>query len=397
MAWSQILGHERQTDAFRNIVVRRRLAHAYLFVGPAGIGKRLFAKELAKALLCEGLSSPLPLGGGPGVRVKDQGTSPIRVNEELEKISATPPSPPAPLPGGEGGNLDACDQCESCLLVDAGTHPDLFQVSRPEDKNEMPAEVMTDLCRNFSFKTARGHGKIGLIDDADDFNEESANCFLKTLEEPPPGSTFILLGTSLDRQLATIKSRCQMVRFAPLVDNHVRQLLQKQGVEDAAMLDRLVRLSGGSPGQALALADETLWQFRRTLLQAFAQPKVDSVALGKSLVEFAEEAGKETAMQRRRAHQVLRLLIESFTDALRLQAGAAPRSAESAELPLLASLAQRAEPEKIQALLERCLETEAHLGRYVQLSLVLEGLLDALGQLLEDVGPLPLRYQGFAV
>ena len=237
--------------------VHSRLAHAYLFVGPAGIGKRLFAKELAKALLCEAKKRP--------------------------------------------GTLEACDQCESCLLVDAGTHPDLFQVSRPEDKNEMPAEVMTNLCRDFCLKAARGHGKIGLIDDADDFNEESANCFLKTLEEPPPGSIFILLGTSLDRQLATIKSRCQMVRFAPLPDNHVRQLLQEQGVEDAAMLDRLVRLSGGSPGQALALADETLWQFRRSLLQAFAQPKVDSVALGKSLVEFAEEAGKETASQRRRA------------------------------------------------------------------------------------------------
>ena len=93
---------------------------------------------------------------------------------------------------------------------------------------------------------------------------------------------------------------------------------------------------------------------------------------------------------------MLRLLIESFTDALRLQAGAAPRSAEPAELPLLASLAQRAEPDKIQAMLERCLEAETHLGRYVQLSLVLEGLLDALGQLLEDAGPLPLRYQGFS-
>ena len=54
MSWSQILGHQRQIDAFRQIVGRRRLAHAYLFVGPAGIGKRLFAKQLAKALLCEG-------------------------------------------------------------------------------------------------------------------------------------------------------------------------------------------------------------------------------------------------------------------------------------------------------------------------------------------------------
>ena len=281
--------------------------------------------------------------------------------------------------------------------MDAGTHPDLFAVARPEDKNEFPIDVMKELCRNFSLTTARGHGKIGILDDADDLNDEAANCFLKTLEEPPPRSVFILVGTSIDRQLATIKSRCQLVRFAPLLDEHVRHLLKKQGVEDGAMLDRLVQAADGSPGQALALADESLWNFRRDLLKGLTQPKVDSVGLARAFIEFAEEAGKEGSLQRRRATQALRLLIEALTDALRLSAGAAPRSAQSAELPLVEILAQRAGAEKIQALLERCLETEAQVGRYVQLSLVLEGLLDALGQLLETSGPLPLRYQGFAV
>jgi len=351
MSWSQILGHRERIDAFRRIVASERLAHAYLFVGPAGIGKRRVALELAKALLCE----------------------------------------------SRKGDLDACDHCASCLLVDAGTHPDLFTVGRPEDKNEVPIEVMKELCKSFSLKSARGHGKIGILDDADDLNEESANCFLKTLEEPPPQSLFILVGTSIDRQLSTIKSRCQLVRFAPLSDDHVREILKMQGIADAAMLERLVRLGGGSPGQALALADEALWTFRRELLKGLVQPRVDSVGLARKFVDFAEEAGKETALQRRRAMQMLRLLIESLVDALRLQAGAAPRSAESADLPLVESLAQRAGIEKIEAALERCLETETHLGRYVQISLVLEGLVDSLGQLLEQPGPPPLRYQGFAV
>src|SRR5262245_5124592 len=227
MSWSQILGHADRIESFRQIVARNRLAHAYLFVGPPGVGKRRFAQELAKALLCE-----------------------------------------AP----RASSLDACDHCDACHLVDAGTHPDLFAVARPEDKNEMPIEVMKELCRNFSLKTARGHGKIGILDDADDLNEESANCFLKTLEEPPPNSLFILVGTSIDRQLATIKSRCHMVRFAPLSDEHVKTLLQRQGVDDAAMLARLVRLSAGSPGQGMALADESLWKFRRTLLDALVKP-----------------------------------------------------------------------------------------------------------------------------
>jgi hypothetical protein len=121
------------------------------------------------------------------------------------------------------------------------------------------------------------------------------------------------------------------------------------------------------------------------------------VALAKRFVEFAEEAGKEGSLQRRRASEALALLVASLLDVLRLQAGAAPRSAEPAELPWLEALAKRAETDKILALLERCVETEAQVGRYVQLSLVLEGLLDALGQMLEQAGPPPLRYQGFAV
>jgi DNA polymerase III subunit delta' len=352
MSWSQILGHEDRIAAFRGIVERGRLAHAYLFIGPDGVGKRRFARELAKALLCEAKGKP-----------KDA--------------------------------LEACDHCDACLLVDAGTHPDLFMVGKPEDKNEFPIEIMKDLCRDFSLKSARGHGKFGIIDDADALNDESANCFLKTLEEPPPGSVFFLIGTSLDRQLATIKSRCQLVRFAPLSDAQVRMLLKDQEIAPA-ILDRVVRLADGSPGQAVALADEKLWEFRTSLLQAFAQPKVDSVALGKAFVEFVEKAGKETALQRGRAYQVLRLIIEAFTDVLRLQAGLTARSADPADLPRLTALAQRADAEKIHALLERCLETETQLGRYVQVSLVLEGLMDALGQLLENTGPLPVRYLGFA-
>ncbi len=354
MSWSNILGHERQIDAFRDIVARGRLAHAYLFIGPPGVGKRRFARELAKALLCE--------TGTPGDRP-----------------------------------LAACDQCDGCKLVDAATHPDLFFAEMPEEKNEFPIEVMRDLCRNFGFKSARGHGKVGIIDDADDFNEESANCFLKTLEEPPPGSLLILIGTSLDLQMETIKSRCQIVRFAPLADEHVRTLLQQQEVTDPAMLDRLTRLASGSPGVALELADESLWRFRRDLLQTMTQPRFDSVALGKTLVAFVEDAGKESATQRRRANQTLTLLIASLTDALRLQSGGAARSAESAELPLLSSLAQRVQPDKILAMLERCLETEWHLGRYVQISLVLEGLVDAFVPLLDPTKAVPLRYEGFSV
>src|SRR5207253_1902545 len=124
-----------------------------------------------------------------------------------------------------------------------------------------------------------------------------------------------------EKQLATIISRCQLIRFAPLPQDLVAQLLKKQGVADAKLVERLARMSGGSPGQALALADPALWDFRRQLIAGLTRPRPDSVALAKSWTHFIEEAGKEAALQRRRAAQVLRLLIEFLNDAVRISVG----------------------------------------------------------------------------
>src|SRR5262245_23591155 len=164
VSWQRVRGHEALIQAFDRALQRGRLAHAYLFTGPPGVGKRLFAHELAKALLCE--------------------------NPSTDRV-------------------EACDRCSACAQVEAGSHPDFFAVSRPEENLEMPIRVMQELCHALSLKPARGKRKIAVIDDADDFNEESANSFLKTLEEPPPHSLLILIGSSADRQLPTIVSRCQ--------------------------------------------------------------------------------------------------------------------------------------------------------------------------------------------
>jgi DNA polymerase-3 subunit delta' len=333
MSWPRICGHDRVIAGFAHVVNGGRLAHAYLFAGLPGIGKRLFARELAKTLLCE-------------ERRPDQ--------------------------------FAACNECISCTLFDAGTHPDFFAVARPEDDNELPIDLMRELCRSFALKTARGKGKIAVLDDADDLNDESANCFLKTLEEPPPRSVFILVGTTAERQLATVVSRCQLIRFAPLSDNVVSEILKQQGVEDSAHIARLVRLSGGSPGQAMALADPELWKFRGTLLEGLARSQPDTVALGRAWTEFVEEAGKDTALQRRRAGLVLRLLIEFLNDALAVSVGKAPKVAD--DLLLLQTFARRVDPDRLMILVERCLEAEFHLGRYVQIVLALEGLMDAVGQ-----------------
>lgn len=336
MSWQRIRGHDALVEAFRRAVHRGRLAHAYLFTGPAGIGKRLFAVELAKALLCEAQR--------------------------------------------ESSGLDACDQCSACVQIEAGTHPDFFQAVRPADSHEFPISLMRELCQDFSLRSARGRGKVVLIDDADDLNEESSNCFLKTLEEPPPGSILILIGSSADRQLPTVVSRCQVVRFAPLAIDIVDDLLREQGLEDKALRERVVQLSGGSPGFAQALADSDLVDFRRRLFDELARPTPDTVALAKKWMELVEDAGKESAAQRERARLMLHLLSDFLADALAINQGAAIRRVEADDHPALNALAGRLGTERLLSLLERCLEADRQVERRVQLVLVLEGLLDALGQ-----------------
>jgi DNA polymerase-3 subunit delta' len=335
VSWQRIRGHDALAQAFDRVVRRGRLAHAYLFTGPPGVGKRLFADELAKALLCE-----------------------------------DPPN----------GRLEACDRCAACALVVAGTHPDLFVAGRPEDSLEVPIEVVRELCRSFGLKSSRGRGKVAILDDADDLNDAAANSFLKTLEEPPPRSVLLLIGTSADRQLPTILSRCQVVRFTPLPTALVAELLRAGGLEDPALVERLARLSGGSPGQAEALAEPALWEFRRTLLEGLTRPQIDSVALAQAWVRFVEEAGKEAAAQRRRAALMVRLLIDFLNAALSLRVGATPTLAEPEDLPALQALADRADADQLVELLQRCLDAAAQIDRRVQLVLVLEALVDALGQ-----------------
>jgi DNA polymerase-3 subunit delta' len=261
--------------------------------------------------------------------------------------------------------------------VEANTHPDVFSVSTPEGKHELPVDVMRVFCERMSIKPSRGGRKVGIVLDADEFNEESANSFLKTLEEPPPGSLLLLLATSLERQLPTILSRCQVVHFAPLTPDDMRAVLKEQGVEESK-LDRLIAVGGGSVSQALALNDEAFDEVRRQLVEGITSPRPSFKGLAETWNRFNEEAGKETAAQRVRATLVLRLLIETIRQAMRLSVGAETPGLERGEAERLRAFAEQLGPDRLVELIDRCLEAEVHVKRYVQLVLVVESVLEPL-------------------
>jgi DNA polymerase-3 subunit delta' len=205
--------------------------------------------------------------------------------------------------------------------VIARTHPDLILISKPADKAFIPLEVFIGdaehrrqrgLCHDIGLKPFRGGRKIAIIDDADFLNVEGANSLLKTLEEPPPKSLLILLGSSEQKQLSTIVSRSQIVRFEPLTKDHVVTVLQRMELETTTPIKELAAASGGSVARAIELSDEDVYQFRSTLRTALASLDPGRDNFGKDILGFVESAGKDSSMRRARLRMVGDFAIEFF-------------------------------------------------------------------------------------
>jgi DNA polymerase-3 subunit delta' len=343
MSCVSIRGHDRALDSLRAGARAGRFPHAFLFVGPEGIGKKTFALRLAQALLCE---------------------------ENDEAL------------------LEPCGRCAGCVQVEAGTHPDLIVAGRPDDKQELPIRVIRDLCAEFGLKPARGRRKVAIVDDVDSMNDEAANAFLKTLEEPPPGAVLILVGTSAEQQLETIVSRCQVVRFDPLPADVLAALLLEKGVAaDAADAAKLAALADGSVSRAIGLADPELDRFRRDLIDGLASERgFDPAEQVQQLTEFCKKAGKEAAAQRRRAGLMVGELARLFRGVLWQTAGLEPPSADPADRLAIARLAERLEPEDVFLLADRALEADFHLARNLYMPLVLESLFHDLAKVVNPKG-----------
>jgi DNA polymerase-3 subunit delta' len=339
VSWHSVRGHDRIVSVLRTNLQSGRFPHAFLFVGPEGVGKRTFARTLAMALLCE------------------------RNAEAL---------------------LDPCETCPGCVQVRAGTHPDLIEAARPEDRQELPIRVIRELCAEFGLKPARGARKIAIVDDVDDMNDEAANAFLKTLEEPPPGAVLILIGTSAELQLQTIVSRCQVVRFDPISEPDLAALLVEEGVAtDPSDAARLAALGEGSVSRATGLADPDLERFRRGLIDELAlEHGFDPSELANRLAAFVRQAGKEASQQRRRASLLIDELARMFRGVLWQTAGMEPPCPDPADRRAAFLLAERLEPEDVFVLADRCLEATYHLERNLYLPLVLESLFQDLGKLI---------------
>ena len=190
---------------------RDALPHALLLCGAAGLGKRAFAQRFVQGLLCS-----------------------------------------------ESAGGDPCGHCRSCLLVAAGTHPDVISLSFGLRKDGvLRSEIVVDQIRELSSRLAMrsqfGGWQVATIDPADAMNPAAANALLKTLEEPAAQTMLILLGDAPWRLPQTIRSRCQRIEFQLPAAADALTWLQAEGVRDAAAA---LDAAGGNPGLARAWAQD---------------------------------------------------------------------------------------------------------------------------------------------
>jgi len=346
MTWQNIIGHDRVAEQFRRAAGRGRLAGRFLFVGPSGVGKRTFALAMAKSLLCENRTAH---------------------------------------------DFNACGTCPSCHQLDAGNHPDFYYVAKPEDKSELPLELLigskeqrgrSGICYEISRTPFAGGYKIAVIDDADTMNQEGANALLKTLEEPPPHAIMILIGTSAAKQLPTIRSRCKVIRFFPLATHDLANLLESQGIvesEERAM--RLARSSDGGLELAKAFCDDSLDEIREEFFRELSLAVPRSVSFAIRLNEFVDAAGKEAILRRKRLRLLLMMALDFYQNLGRVMENASPQQIKNRDLlPYFknAASAYRNDISRVTRSAHHTLEALEQVDRNVLLPYIVEAWLNHL-------------------
>ncbi|MEI8380530.1 MAG: DNA polymerase III subunit delta' [Planctomycetota bacterium] len=353
--WSNLRGHAVQREMFSRAMQRGRLSQSYLLVGPDGIGKQLFARKMAQCLLCR----------APG-----------------------------------GAELEACGECSGCRPFLAGNHPDFLYVTRPEGKRELQIDLIAGpkerrgqegLCHDLSLHPLEGSRKVAIINDADAMNEESANAFLKTLEEPPERAILLLIAANLDAVMPTIRSRCQLVRFSPLSNDDVESLLIEQGlVPSAAEAKFASTLSEGSLTIARQLLQPELREMRTTLYSTLSQKSFSGLTLARTLMEGIDKMSADTPEQRVNANWLIRFAVEYYRSALRILSQS-DRSSSGADSNVAevrgwaAAVATRGDAmELIGSLIERAIDASSHIEQNVPVPLCLESLLDDLSRMTRE-------------
>lgn len=261
--FNRLIGNNIVKETLRGMLEARRIPGAFLFAGPDGVGKKQFAFQVAKAFLCR--------------QPKD---------------------------------LQSCDECSACVRAegfvlpksdDKDAHEKVIRSEHTDVGLVIPYRrniligAMRDVEREANFRPYEGKARFFIIEDADKMNLQASNALLKTLEEPPATSHLILITSRLNALLPTIRSRCQIIRFAPLSFEEIEKHLLKDGKITQADAKLFARASQGSIGHALSLDMQLYKGQREAMLQVLEALTVtnDRAKLLRSAEELNEAKIKD--------------------------------------------------------------------------------------------------------
>ena len=224
LCYSQLVGQDKAKQLLGKTLSSDRLPHGFLFKGPDGVGKCLYARGLAAAINCK-----------------------------------------------DAGGVGACGVCLSCRKIFSGNHPD-FSIIRP-DKGAIKIDQVRQLVKSISYPPYESYKRVVVLEDVHTMRREAANSLLKTLEEPPDDNVLVLTANSSREILATLTSRCQVIPFVALSSDQTCEILKKYEIDetDARIL---ARLSEGSPGVALTLQKAEIVDLWREVVGFLSDPVI---------------------------------------------------------------------------------------------------------------------------
>lgn len=229
MNFNNIIGNESAKHLLNNSLKSNNLVHSYMFTGLEGIGKSLFAKDLAEIILCKSSDS------------------------------------------------FACGNCSSCIKFESNNHPDFVLIDTDDGKSIKIGQIRL-IQEQISEKPIVSDKKVYIINNSDLMTVEAQNCLLKTLEEPPEYATIILILSNENKLLNTIKSRCTKIAFQKLSDN---ELIKWAKINNIDVNSDLLTTCNGSISNLINLKDNVeSYQALNTILEAF--PKKDIVDIWNS-------------------------------------------------------------------------------------------------------------------
>ena len=301
MGGFRTVGQPAAVAAVRGMLATH-VPHALLIVGPPSVGKHALAMDLAAALLCTGAT----------------------------------------------GADRPCRQCRGCRMVEHGNHPDLHRLEpegpggqiRIGDRLHPEPGTVRGLATELALLPVEGGARVAIVRDAQRLSDDAQAALLKTLEEPPAGTTLILSADDEERLLPTIRSRCARIRLGPVGSRDIERLLADLELADAPTAARLARLAGGRSGLAVAYAsspdaERIRGELTRTLLDLLGQGRAARLRAARDLIgraaQLATLAGPPPAAAR--AEPRRGRAIAGAVGAAEAQAAAATAPADAADAP----------------------------------------------------------------